>query len=70
MSKIPFDRDAVLISPLEAKRILKTAGFNVARSDAWFLFPRSLGWLRPLGNLVHRLPLGAQYLVLAQKPNK
>lgn len=68
MSKIPFDRDAVVISPVEARSLLATAGFEVARTDAWFLFPRSLGWLRPLEKLVHRLPLGAQYLVLAQKP--
>lgn len=68
MSKIPFDRDAVVISPLEAKSLLRRAGFEIVRSDAWFLFPRSLSWLRPLEYLVHRLPLGAQYLVLAKKP--
>ncbi len=68
MSKIPFDRDAVVISPTEAKTILRSAGFHVARFDAWFLFPKSLSWLRPIEHLFHRLPLGAQYLVLAQKP--
>lgn len=69
MSKIPFDRDAIVISPPEARQLLKQVGFQIVRSDAWFLFPRSLSWLRPLERLVHRLPLGAQYLVLAQKPN-
>lgn len=69
MSKIPFDKDAVVISPSEARSLLTSAGFKVARTDAWFLFPRSLGWLRPLEKLVYRVPLGAQYLVLAQKPN-
>jgi SAM-dependent methyltransferase len=68
MSKIPFDRDAVVISPIQARALLKQAGFRIVRSDAWFLFPRSLSWLRPLEKCVHRLPLGAQYLVLAQKP--
>ncbi len=67
MSKIPFDQDAVVISPIQARSLLQNAGFKIKRSDAWFLFPRSLGWLRPLEKLVHRLPLGAQYLVLAQK---
>ncbi len=67
MSKIPFDRDAVVISPSEAKSLLKTAGFVIVRRDAHFLFPRSLGWLRPLEKLLHRIPIGAQYLVLAQK---
>ena len=70
MSKIPFDRDAIVISPIQARSLVITAGFEVARTDAWFLFPRSLGWLRPLEKLVHRLPLGAQYLVLAQKQMK
>lgn len=68
MSRIPFDRDAVVISPPECRRMLRQAGFQVARTDAWFVFPRMLRWLRPLEKLVHRLPLGAQYLVLAQKP--
>lgn len=68
MSKIPFDRDAVVISPTEARGLLKDAGFRVDRCDAWFLFPRSLSWLRPLESFVHRLPIGAQYLVLVQKP--
>ncbi len=68
MSRIPFDRDAIVISPPACRQMLRSAGFEVARTDAWFLFPRSLSWLRPLERLVHRLPLGAQYLVLAQKP--
>lgn len=68
MSKIPFDRDAIVISPPECREMLGGAGFHVERTDAWFLFPRRLSWLRPLERLVHRLPFGAQYLVLAQKP--
>ena len=57
MSKIPFDRDAVVISPIEAKSLLERAGFKVERRDAWFLFPRTLSWLRPLESLFHRLPI-------------
>lgn len=68
MRRIPFDRDAVVISPREGRRLLSQAGFEVLRRDAWFLFPRQLAWLRPLERLVHRLPLGGQYLVLARKP--
>lgn len=68
MSRIPFDRDAVVLSPPECRRMLRSAGFEILRTDAWFLFPRALGWLRPLETLVHRLPLGGQYLVLARKP--
>ena len=68
MSRIPFDREAVTITPPESRRLLSAAGFRVLRTDAWFLFPRSLRWLRPLESLVHRLPLGGQYLTLAEKP--
>lgn len=68
MSRIPFDRDAIVVPPNECRRMLRAAGFRVDRTNAWFLFPRMLGWLRPLERLVHRLPLGAQYVVFAQKP--
>lgn len=68
MSRIPFDREAVTITPYGAKTLLRSAGFNTIRTDAWFLFPHALRALRPLEWWVHRLPLGAQYLVLAQKP--
>ncbi len=68
MSRIPFDRDADVISPMACRKMLSTAGFRVVRSDAWFLFPRMLGWLRPIERLLYWLPLGAQYLILAQKP--
>jgi SAM-dependent methyltransferase len=68
MSRIPFDRDAHTLAPPAARRMLAAAGFRVTRTDAWFLFPHALHWLRPLESLVHRLPLGGQYLVLAQRP--
>lgn len=68
MSRVPFDRDAVTLAPPEARGLLREAGFEIQRTDAWFIFPRSLAWLRPLEWLVHRLPLGGQYLVLARKP--
>jgi SAM-dependent methyltransferase len=68
MSRIPFDRDAITLSLTEARRLLREAGFDVVRTDSWFIFPRFLSWLRPLETLVHRLPLGGQYMVLAQKP--
>ncbi|MEO2046001.1 MAG: methyltransferase domain-containing protein [Pirellulales bacterium] len=69
MSHVPFDRDAIVLSPPSAKRMLRSAGFQVIRTDAWFLFPHCMCWLRPLERLVNRLPLGGQYLVLVQKPS-
>jgi SAM-dependent methyltransferase len=67
MSRIPFDRDAVLLSPPEAQTMLRRAGFRVARTDFQFIFPRSLQILRPMEALLARLPLGAQFVVLARK---
>jgi SAM-dependent methyltransferase len=67
MSRIPFDRDAVMLSSLEAARLLRQAGFAVARTDYLFIFPRLLRALRWLEPRLSRLPLGAQYQVLARK---
>ena len=68
MSRIPFDRDAVTLSAPEARRMLRAAGFTVTRTDFLFIFPRVLKFLRPLESWLSRLPLGAQYQVLALKP--
>lgn len=68
MSRIPFDKDAITLSCLESKRLLRQGGFEIARNDFLFIFPRSLRILRPLESLVTGLPLGAQYLVLGRKP--
>ena len=48
MSRIPFDRGAITISPPEARHLLRKAGFEIVRSDYLFFFPRILRWLRPL----------------------
>ena len=68
MHRIPFDRDAVLISPPHARHLLTAAGFEVLRTDFLFLFPSSLSALRPLEPPLSRLPLGAQYQVLCRRP--
>jgi SAM-dependent methyltransferase len=68
MARIPFDRDAVTLSPLEGRRVVRAAGFEVVRTDFLFFFPRPLRALRPLEPALSRVPLGAQYLVLARRP--
>jgi SAM-dependent methyltransferase len=68
MSRIPFDKDAVTITPLQARRLLSRAGFEVVRTDFLFVFPRALKWLRVLEPLVSSLPVGAQFQVLCRKP--
>ena len=67
MSRIPFDRDAVTLTPPEARRMLAAGGFEVLRTDFLFIFPRMLRWLRGLETLVSRLPFGAQYQILCRK---
>ena len=48
MRRIPFDRDAKLLSPPHTRRLLTRAGFDVLRTDFLFLFPHVLSALRPL----------------------
>ena len=67
MRRIPFDRDAKLLSPPHARELLTRAGFAVLRTDFLFLFPRVLSALRPLEARLARFPAGAQYMVLCRK---
>jgi SAM-dependent methyltransferase len=67
MSRIPFDRDAKLLPPPQARDLLTRAGFDVLRTDFLFFFPRVLSALRPLEARLARFPLGAQYMVLCRK---
>lgn len=66
MSRIPFDRDAMTLTPPEARRMVEAAGFHVLSTDFLFIFPRPLHWLRRLEAPLSRMPLGAQYQVLCQ----
>lgn len=68
MSRIPFDRDAITLSPPTARTLLQKNGFEILRTDFQFIFPKFLSWLRPLEKMFSPLPLGAQYQVLCRKP--
>ena len=67
MSRIPFDRDAIMLSASETRRLLRNAGFQILRTDFLFIFPRTLRWLRCLEPVLARFPIGAQYQVLCRK---
>jgi SAM-dependent methyltransferase len=68
MSRIPFDRDAITLSALEARRLLREGGLDVLGVDFQFVFPRALAPLRAVEPWLAKLPLGAQYLALALRP--
>ncbi|MCU0707630.1 MAG: class I SAM-dependent methyltransferase [Pirellula sp.] len=68
MKRIPFDKDAIPISIPESHRLLRNAGFQILSTDSCFYFPRMLHWLRWMEPWLCKIPLGAQYLVIAQNP--
>ena len=68
MRRIPFDRDAVSLSPPEVRRLLLAAGFRLEQSLRFlFYFPRVLAALRVLEPWLALLPLGAQYYALGRR---
>jgi SAM-dependent methyltransferase len=67
MSRCAFDRDAIMLSPPEARALLREGGFEVLRTDFRFIFPRALRAFRKIEDFVHRAPLGTQYQVLCRK---
>ncbi|HLG98212.1 MAG TPA: class I SAM-dependent methyltransferase [Bryobacteraceae bacterium] len=67
MRSIPFDRDAVPLPPPEAKGLLGRCGFTQCQPATFlFYFPRQLAPLRRLEPALARIPLGAQYYLLAR----
>ena len=70
MRRIPFDRNAITLSPPVARSLLRGRGFAVMRTDFLFFFPRRLSWLRPMEPHMTWVPMGAQYQILCQKPDK
>ena len=68
MSRIPFDKDAITLTPPESRSLLEAGGFEVLSTSFLFIFPRVLSWLRGIEPHVSTLPLGAQYQVLCRKP--
>jgi SAM-dependent methyltransferase len=69
MRRIPFDRDAITLSVVESRRLLRSVGFEVVRTRSYFYFPALLRPFRGLERFLGWLPLGAQYCVLGRKPS-
>ncbi len=68
MSRVPFDKDAIMLWPGETEDLLRHVGFQVCCTRFSFVFPSFLSLLRPMEPLLASLPFGGQYVVLAQKP--
>ena len=63
----PFDDDAVLLPPRETVSRIENAGLRLNRRDYIVFMPSCLQWLRPLESSLRWLPMGAQYVVVAEK---
>ena len=67
MRRIPFDREAILLWPRAARRLLTEGGFHPLSTSFQFVFPRPLAWFRRIEPALSRWPLGAQYMILCRK---
>ncbi len=67
VDRCPLDRDAVLLAPEEAEADLVRSGLRLVRRDYIVFFPRMLSWFRRFEPFLYRVPLGAQYAVVARK---
>ncbi len=64
----PFDGDARLIRAHRFAARLREAGWGDVATRYHVFFPRTLAALRRLDGVLARVPLGAQYAVMAVKP--
>ncbi len=64
----PFDKDAILLKPSYAKKMLASCGFQIEKLQYYFFFPKSLSLLRPTEKMLSKVPFGAQYFIVAKKP--
>jgi SAM-dependent methyltransferase len=67
MSRCAFDQEAQMLSVRSMRKLLKRSGFTILRNDFLFIFPAFLKALKTLEPWLCKLPVGAQYQVLAQK---
>jgi SAM-dependent methyltransferase len=65
MSLNEFDRNAQMLSARAAIHLLKKSGFGVESTDFCFFFPRFAQSLRGCERALKWLPIGAQYLIVA-----
>jgi ubiquinone/menaquinone biosynthesis C-methylase UbiE len=62
----PFDEGVTLLRPGYARRMVERAGFSAGAPQFYFFFPAFLSGLRPVERYLRRVPIGAQYYVVAR----
>jgi len=62
-----LDKNAKLLKPYYANKILKKSGFKNRKLKFIIFFPKFLTFLLFLEKYIHKFPLGAQYYFIAQK---
>jgi hypothetical protein len=67
VSRCEFDRDAVLVPPKTAKRLLRGAGLGSIDRRYILFFPWSSRGFRLIERSLGWLPLGAQYCIFGRK---
>lgn len=63
----PFDDDAILLWPWEARRRLRAAGFRSVKLDYIVFFPKQLAFLRRFEPRLHKLAFGAQQMLVGER---
>jgi SAM-dependent methyltransferase len=66
MKHSEIDKNAIALPPPESRQLVSSE-FSVIRTDYLFFFPGYFSWLHPLEKWLIKMPLGAQYQVLARK---
>lgn len=66
MSRIQFDRDAIMLAPNAAQTLLRDHGFQTLHTHFLFFYPRAFGFLRCTERWLTSVPFGGQYQILCR----
>lgn len=65
VSRCEFDKDAILLNPNETKYLFEKVGLTVDKIRFFLFFPHKLKKFAKIEKLFARIPLGAQYYLMA-----
>lgn len=58
-----WDTDAILLNMKESVKLMEDSGLDVTEKNYTLFFPAMLGFMRPVENLLKKIPMGGQYYV-------